>query len=126
MRAIFLVQQVVSNIWSVVSIILGPLLGASVGVYLGFWKNRMHQKEQDHDKKLFLLSSLRHDVRKSIELLHEKHRKIIPVDAWNSIVNSGNIEGFDLVLVNEALNSCVNIFNLYSGFLAYFTPKLAY
>ncbi len=36
------------------------------------------------------------------------------------------IEGFDLVLVNEALNSCVNIFNLYSGFLAYFTPKLAY
>ena len=35
-------------------------------------------------------------------------------------------EGFDLVLVNEALNSCVNIFNLYSGFLAYFTPKLAY
>ncbi len=37
-----------------------------------------------------------------------------------------NNEGFDLVLVNEALNSCVNIFNLYSGFLAYFTPKLAY
>ena len=36
------------------------------------------------------------------------------------------LEGFDLVLVNEALNSCVNIFNLYSGFLAYFTPKLAY
>ncbi len=42
------------------------------------------------------------------------------------IGSASTYEGFDLVLVNEALNSCVNIFNLYSGFLAYFTPKLAY
>ena len=44
----------------------------------------------------------------------------------SNYIVSEPIEGFDLVLVNEALNSCVNIFNLYSGFLAYFTPKLAY
>jgi hypothetical protein len=71
--------------------VLGPLLGASVGVYLGFRKNRKHQEEKDYDKKLFLLSYLRHEVRKSIELLHEPHGYLIPIDAWNSIVNSGNI-----------------------------------
>lgn len=71
--------------------IIGPLLGALAGVYLGFRKNRIHQEENDYDKKLFLLSYLRHEVRKSIELLHEDHGNLIPIDAWNSIVNSGNI-----------------------------------
>ena len=33
-------------------------------------------------------------------------------------------EGFDLVSVDKVLNSCVNIFNLYSRFLAYFTSEL--
>ena len=32
-------------------------------------------------------------------------------------------EGFDLESVDDALNSCVNIFNLYSRFLAYFSPN---
>ncbi len=33
------------------------------------------------------------------------------------------IEGFDLESVDDALNSCVNIFNLYRRFLAYFSPN---
>jgi hypothetical protein len=57
----------------------------------GFRKNRMRQEKQDYDKKQFLLSYFRHEVRKSIELLHERQGNLIPVDAWNSIVNSGNI-----------------------------------
>ena len=32
-------------------------------------------------------------------------------------------EGFDLELVDDALSSCVNIFNLYRRFLAYFSPN---
>jgi hypothetical protein len=32
-------------------------------------------------------------------------------------------EGFDLESVDDALNSCVNIFNLYRRFLAYFSPN---
>jgi len=32
-----------------------------------------------------------HEVRKSIELLQENSGYLIPIDTWNSIVNSGNI-----------------------------------
>ena len=32
-------------------------------------------------------------------------------------------EGFDLELVDDALSSCVNIFNLYRCILAYFSPN---
>ena len=62
-----------------------------------------------------------------IDPWHLQGQLLAALLSWNVGINVFQIlEGFDLVLVNEALNSCVNIFNLYSGFLAYFTPKLAY
>jgi hypothetical protein len=71
-----------------------PLLGAFCGVFLGFLINNEHKKKLDHERKLFLLAYLRHEVGKGIELLQEMQGNLIPTDAWNSIVNSGDIRRF--------------------------------
>jgi hypothetical protein len=83
------------SIWGFIIILVGPLVGAFAGVYLSFRKNNKHQEEMDHDKKLLLLKILRHEVKKCIELLQESSGNLIPMDAWNSIIYSGNIVLFE-------------------------------
>jgi hypothetical protein len=75
--------------------IIGPLVGAFAGVFLGFRINSKHQDKVNHEKKLLLLKILRHEVKKSIDLLQDPVGYLIPIDAWNSIVYSGNIALFE-------------------------------
>jgi hypothetical protein len=84
-----------------ISILAGPLVGAFTGVYLSFRKNNKHQEEINHEKKLLLLKILRHEVKKGIELLQEPSGNLIPIDAWNSIVYSGNIVLFEYQQATE-------------------------
>lgn len=94
--AIFLnYPQILSAIFDFIKIILGPLVGAFAGVFFGFRKNSRHQEKINHEKKLLLLNILRHEVEKSIDLLQEPSGNLIPIDAWNSIVYSGNIVLFE-------------------------------
>ena len=92
---IYLNPQVANIIFDIFKIIIGPLLGAFAGVFLGFRKNSKHQEKLNHEKKLLLLNILRHEVEKSIDLLQESSGNLIPIDAWNSIVYSGNIVLFE-------------------------------
>ncbi len=87
--------QIADKIWDFIRIIIGPLFGAYAGVFLGFRKNSKHQEKLNREKKLLLLNVLRHEVEKSIELLQEPSGDLVPVDAWNSIIYSGNIVLFE-------------------------------
>jgi hypothetical protein len=87
--------QILMNIWDATKLILGPLVGAFAGVFFGFRKNTKHQEKINYQKKLLLLDILRDEVETSINLLEEKSGNLIPIEAWNSIVYSGNIILFD-------------------------------
>jgi len=80
---------------SFVITIIGPLIGALVGVYLGFQKNEDHRRKLEEERRLFFRNLLMHEAKKSIKLVEERKTNLIPVDAWNSIVNSGNIALFE-------------------------------
>jgi hypothetical protein len=95
---IYLNPHVTDKILDIIRIIIGPLVGAFAGVFLGFRKNSQHQEELNHKKKLLLLKILRHEVKKSIDLLQDPSGYLIPFDAWNSIVYSGNIVVFEHTL----------------------------
>jgi len=45
--------QTTSTIWDLFIAIIGPLIGALVGVYLGFQGDNRHRKELDDKKRLF-------------------------------------------------------------------------
>lgn len=81
-------------IWEFLGKIISPLIGAFVGVYLGFRKNDNRRMELDEIRRLFFRELLINEAKKSIELLKGGPVNLIPVDAWNSIVNSGNIALF--------------------------------
>lgn len=81
----------------IISPIIGPLVGAFFGVLFGFWINRRHGKKLEENRRLFFKSLIMHEIEESIKILelfesdqYEKVR-LIPEDAWNSIVNSGDI-----------------------------------
>jgi hypothetical protein len=85
-----LILQMISPILGVLGVIIGPLVGAFVGVYLGFKKNDNRRIELEEERRLFFRKLLMHEAKKSIELLPGTVN-LIPEDAWNSIVNSGDI-----------------------------------
>lgn len=108
---IYLNPQVADKIWDIFRMIIGPLVGAFAGVFLGFRKNSKHQDKVNHEKKLLLLKILRHEVKKSIDLLQDPLGNLIPIDAWNSIVYSGNIVLFEHPLSTKLGDIYFNIQN---------------
>lgn len=81
------------SIWDFLARIIGPLIGALVGVYLGFKINDTRRKQLDEEKKLFYRNLLMRNAKKAIDLLPGKVN-LIPEDAWRSLVNSGDIALF--------------------------------
>ena len=79
------------------SIIIGPLVGAFVGVLFGFYINRRHDKELEEKRRSFFKNLIMHEIEESIKILESveldlyEKVKLIPEDAWNSLVNSGDI-----------------------------------
>ncbi|RPJ73611.1 MAG: hypothetical protein EHM20_11945 [Alphaproteobacteria bacterium] len=90
---IALTLQMMSPIFGFLSVLIGPFFGALVGVYLGFKINDKHRRELEEEKRLFFRNLLMQEARKSINLL-DGTVNLIPVDAWNSVVNSGDIALF--------------------------------
>jgi hypothetical protein len=88
-------NQELETIWRFVSIIIGPLIGAYVGVKYGFNKNNKHRQELEEKRKLFFKNWLKHEADESIRLVEEGSVNLIPEDAWNSAVNSGNVAFFE-------------------------------
>jgi len=74
--------------------IIGPLIGAFAGVGLGILANELWRRKLANDRKSFFRNLLLHEIRKSIELLESPTVNLIPVDAWNSLVNSGDMTLF--------------------------------
>ena len=85
--------QMISPILGFLSVLIGPFFGALVGVYLGFKINDEHRRELEEEKRLFFRNLLMQEAKKSIKLL-DGTVNLIPVDAWNSVVNSGDIALF--------------------------------
>ena len=86
---------------TIISPIIGPLVGAFFGVLFGFWINRRHGKKLEEKRRSFFKNLIMHEIEESIRILestesdpYEKVR-LIPEDAWNSIVNSGDISLFE-------------------------------
>jgi hypothetical protein len=94
---VFIILKILSTFGWLFTVIVGPLIGAFVGVFLGFKINNDYRKRQDNGKKQFYLSSLRHEIDKGMVILQDiKHDDImlIPENVWNSIMNTGNITLF--------------------------------
>ena len=73
--------------------IIGPLIGAFFGVLLGFGVNELWRKRLENNRKSFFRKLLFYEVKYSIELLNGMVN-LVPIDAWNSLVNSGDIALF--------------------------------
>jgi hypothetical protein len=63
-------------------------------VYWGFNRNENKRKELEEKRRLFFKKLLIHEATESIELLKNGPVNLIPIDAWKSIVNSGEIALF--------------------------------
>ena len=55
----------------------------------------MEARHWRDERRLFFKNLLMHEARESIKLLSEGPVNLIPVDAWNSVVNSGEIALFE-------------------------------
>lgn len=92
-----LIQLMISPIGGFLGTIIGPLTGAFVGVFLGFKLNENHRRRLEGERRSFFKNLIMHEVKKSIETLEDESSivNLIPVDMWNSIVNSGEITLFN-------------------------------
>ena len=76
--------------------IIGPLIGALVGVFLGFMINNDHKKRLDRERRLFFIKLLIEEMDQLIKFMENNDREYIPlpIDGWNSLINSGDITLF--------------------------------
>jgi hypothetical protein len=74
--------------------ILGPLLGAFTGVFIGFLINEAKRRSLVCHRQLFFKNLLLTEIEKSIEIFVEDKYELIPIDGWNSLLNSGDIAFF--------------------------------
>jgi hypothetical protein len=72
------------------SLILGPLVGVLVAYQINEWR----REKLAHDRKIFFKNLLLEEVCESIALLEGNRTNLIPVDGWNSLVNSGDVALF--------------------------------
>ena len=89
-----LILQMISPILGILGVIIGPLVGAFVGVILGFRINDDNRIKLEEKRKSFFKNLLMQEAKKSIELIPGTVN-LIPTDAWNSIVNSGDVALFE-------------------------------
>ena len=89
-----LILQMISPILGFLGVIIGPLVGAFVGVILGFQINDNNRTKLEEERRLFFKNLLMHEATESIKLIAGTVN-LIPVDAWNSMVNSGEIALFE-------------------------------
>lgn len=76
------------------SAFFGPLAGAFFGVVLGFAINEWYRRKLALERKLFFMNLIKNEIIESITLLEKKRVNLIPIDGWNSLVNSGDIALF--------------------------------
>jgi hypothetical protein len=74
--------------------IIGPLIGAFTGVFIGFLINEINIHKLECHSKLFFKNLLLTEIEKSIRIFAEKKYELIPTDGWNSLLNSGKIAHF--------------------------------
>ena len=89
-----LILQMISPILGILGVVIGPLVGAFVGVILGFQINDNNRRKLEKERRLFFKNLLMHEAKESIKLISGTVQ-LIPVDAWNSVVNSGDIALFE-------------------------------
>jgi len=73
------------------SLIIGPLVGVLAAYQINEWR----RWKLDQDRKKFFKNLLFEEVKKSITLLKQNKTNLIPIDGWNSLVNSGDVALFE-------------------------------
>lgn len=87
------------------------LIGPFVGVVLAFWVNNKKKQNLEHERQVFFKNLLLNEIKRSIQLLVGDHPNLIPIDAWNSLVNSGEITLFSRDLSIQLSNVYFEIQN---------------
>ena len=80
-----------------INTIIGPLLGAFTGVFLGFLINTWQRGTLDSKRELFFKNLILNEIETSISILEKATDGLlprIPDDVWTSLVNSGDITLF--------------------------------
>jgi len=72
------------------SLIVGPLVGVLAAYQINEWR----RENLDRDRKKFFNNLLFEEISKSIILLKANKTNLIPIDGWNSLVNSGDVALF--------------------------------
>lgn len=99
--------------WIVGILLQGSLLGPFLGVFLAFVINNVHQSWRARKRRLFFRDLLLHEIHRSSDRLKTGYPNPISIDAWNSLVNSGDMALFarDLVIDLSDIYSKIQNYN---------------
>lgn len=72
-----------------------PMLGSFLGVSLGILANHYYQDYIADKNRIRYKKMIKSEIELCINILEEKNVKLLPMDQWGSIVNSGALKLFD-------------------------------
>lgn len=75
---------------------LGTLIGSFAGVILAFILNYMYQWNRDRKMKVHYKELIKSEINKSVGILSDNKGRLLPLDRWASLVNTGVLKLFPL------------------------------
>ena len=71
-----------------------PMVGSFLGVISAFGLNHLYQLYNNNESKKKYKNMIKSEIEESINLLGQDWIRLLPVDKWNSAVNSGALKLF--------------------------------
>ncbi len=102
-----------------INALLPPLAGSFVGAIAGVAVNNLYQSHKNREDKKKYKKLIKSEIELCLKVLKSDTVKLLPIEKWNSIVNSGALRLFNADIELSPLSESYYQIQFYNGLIGF-------